>query len=528
VITMQTQNPNYWASPHFKLTDEDIEQIYNFFLEVGEPQKIESLAQIVVQYRVDEENRELQRRLRGRTVYQPKLSFSVDEEVIFPAMQFKHGVVTAVRAATNPQFGSFQAIEVVFENKRVREFAAGLEIEHPLNGDSDDGLVGVETANATELIDLYSETVAQHLANSLTTHEEFIRLATDWFIQPMLADINIGHLHLSEAVLEINGGGPTTTPEILIHLDMDPSIPATVQEFSLNYGLQQDERFDEVAPPGNVAWYLRRMQPPAVREAPERLEYDPIEVDRMLMGQQLLHIERDIDDEWSGIESVVDGQAIKLTLPYHHLVCGTLPLSSRISPFFPLGVSQRQIVTLIDDQSAEEFDVWVVADGRYIYGLKDWYEANKIPAGGYINLTATEKPGRVKIGYDRRRRERKEYVRLAYVNDGRIRFDLRKRGVGCDYDDLMIVDTDAAAALDVLFRQDEQKQRPLAQVLAELIPDLSDDGMQNAVHAKTIYSALNMLRRVPPAVIFNELVRHPAFVSVGEQYWQFDDQKWQK
>ena len=309
---------------------------------------------------------------------------------------------------------------------------------------------------------------------------------------------------------------------------MDSSIPPTVQAFSVNYGLQQDDRFDEVAPPGNVAWFLRRMQPPAVRETPDRLIQDTISVDRALLGSQLLHIEREVDDEWSDLISVVDGSAIKLTLPYHHLACGTLPLSSRVRPFFPLGVSQRQMVTLVDEQSGTEIPAWVVADGRYIYGLKAWYEANKVPAGGYINLTATSKPGRVKISCDLRRRERKEYIRLAYVEDGRLRFELKKRGIGCDYDDLMIVDTDAAAAVDVLFNQGEMKQKTLAQLLVSIMPDLCNDGMQNAVHAKTIYSAVNMLRRVPPATIFAELVRHPAFVSVGEQYWQFDDQKWQR
>lgn len=529
MISMQTQDPDYWASPNFKLTDGDIEQIYNFFLEVGEPQKIEALANAIVHYRVSEENRELQRRLRGRTVYQPKLSYTVDEEVVFPSMQFKHGAVTAVRDAVNPQFGTFQAVEVTFENAKTREFAAGLDVEHPLNEDgADGGIVGVETADADYLADLHSDAVAQHLAIALDEHSEFIRLADDWFIKAMLADINIGHLHLSEAVLEISGGGPLPTPDLLVHLDMDSSIPASVQEFSLNYGLLMDERFDEVAPPGNVTWFLRRMQPQGVRETPERLVCEGMSVDRALLGSQLLHIERDIDDEWSDLVSVVDGQAIKLTLPYHHLVSGTLPLSSRIRPFFPLGITERQIVQLVDDQTGEEFSAWVVADSNYIYGLKDWYEKNKIPAGGYINLTATSESGRVKIGCDRRRRERKEYIRLAYVEDGRLRFELKKRGIGCDYDDLMIVDTDAAAAVDVLFRQDETKRKTLAQILASIIPDLSDDGMQNAVHAKTIYSAMNMLRRVPPAVIFAELVRHPAFVSVGEQYWQFDDQKWQR
>ena len=205
---MQTQNPTYWASPNFKLTDGDIEQIYNFFLEVGEPQKIEALAHVIVRHRVAEEQQELQRRLRGRTVYQPKLAFSVEEEVVFPMMQFKHGVVTAVRDATNPKLGSFQAVEITFDNKRSREFAAGLDIEHPLNVDGDGGIVGIEAVDDDQLVELHTEAVVQYLTVVLQEHAEFIRLADDWFIKAMLADVNIGHLHLAEAILEMAAAAP--------------------------------------------------------------------------------------------------------------------------------------------------------------------------------------------------------------------------------------------------------------------------------------------------------------------------------
>jgi hypothetical protein len=36
-----------------------------------------------------------------------------------------------------------------------------------------------------------------------------------------------------------------------------------------------------------------------------------------------------------------------------------------------------------------------------------------------------------------------------------------------------------------------------------------------------------MLKRLPPAPIFAELVRHPAFQPVGDHYWRFDSSRWQ-
>jgi hypothetical protein len=66
-------------------------------------------------------------------------------------------------------------------------------------------------------------------------------------------------------------GGPLAVEEILPHLDMDASILPAVQEFSLNYHMLNDDRFDEVAPVGKVAWFLRRLEPESVQTPPQRL-----------------------------------------------------------------------------------------------------------------------------------------------------------------------------------------------------------------------------------------------------------------
>jgi hypothetical protein len=159
--------------------------------------------------------------------------------------------------------------------------------------------------------------------------------------------------------------------------------------------------------------------------------------------------------------------------------------------------------------------------------LGDWYEENGIPIGGFIHLKAGPEPGVIYLGYDRRRAQR-EWVRLATAVDNHIKFDLMRRSVGCGFDDLMIVGTDVVTAIDALRRRAESHQRSVASLIAELFPELAEANPQNTVHAKTIYSAINMLRRIPPGPLFAELVRHPAFQSVGDHYWQFDQARWQK
>jgi hypothetical protein len=69
--------------------------------------------------------------------------------------------------------------------------------------------------------------------------------------------------------------------------------------FSLDLALQEDLRFDEVGPAGEVLWHLHRLEPPEVLEAPVYLRYKEIEHDRDLLTDDMLDLERELDDELS-------------------------------------------------------------------------------------------------------------------------------------------------------------------------------------------------------------------------------------
>lgn len=527
MIQSPIQKPEYWGKK-FTLSDSDIEQIYNHFLEVEKPQTAAQVARVVIAYRVAEEQNKIARQLAGRTIYQPKGIFAVGDELVFPALAYANGAVTAVREGYNPQFGTFSVIAADVNGKSL-EFAAGLDVDHPLNQDE---LSSAPTlvVDLEELCTLYETAVTEKAIQALEKSENFVRIGHEWFVKGLMAEVNIGHLHLSEAILEMSEGGPLTVAEILPHLDMDPSLDKSVQAFSLNYGMMHDDRFDEVAPRGKIAWFLRRLEPDEVQKVPERLHYTSIPYDKALLSHQLLLLERELDDEWSDLAAGHGGsesQTAVFTLLYPHRLSGTMPLSSRTTPFFPSSTSPRQRVVFIDEETEQEIVGWVVKEQRYVLGLGDWYEENGIPIGGFIHLKAGPEPGVIYLGYDRRRAQR-EWVRLATAVDNRIKFDLMRRSVGCGFDDLMIVGTDVVTAIDALRRRAESHQRSVASLIAELFPELAEANPQNTVHAKTIYSAINMLRRIPPGPLFAELVRHPAFQSVGDHYWQFDQARWQK
>lgn len=380
MIKAQTQTPEYWEK-QFHLTDSDIEQLYNHFLETERPQTIEQLTAVLVNHRVDEEIRVLERTIKGRQMYQPQENYEVGDKLVFPALDFAQGSVTDLRTGFNPQEGDFQVIAVEIGGK-IREFVAAYARPHLLSSGDGQDLVELLDLDPDFLYETYGESLSEKLDEALSEHADFIKLGLLWYVESLMAEVNVGHLHLSEAVLEISDGGPMTADEILPNLDLDSSTDPSVQRFSLNQALYNDARFDDVGGKDRVAWFLHRLEPKEVQEIPARLVNRPIDYDHSALSPQLLSLEQELDDEWSQLESADSLQPAVLALTFPHRWAGTLPLSSRLRPLFVSGNAPRQRVVLVDEETEENIFAWVVPEGRYIFGLGDWYEKNEIPVGG--------------------------------------------------------------------------------------------------------------------------------------------------
>src|SRR5262249_5988501 len=209
-----------------------------------------------------------------------------------------------------------------------------------------------------------------------------------------------------------------------------------------------------------------------------------------------------------------------LTLIYPHRRVGTLPLTSKIQNLFPTAEEAPRIrITLIDGQTQEEFPGWVVPENKFVFGLDPIYRRYRLPIGAYVSAKATDDPARVIIDFDSHR-PRTEYIRLAVPVDGRLTFANFKRSIGAGYDELLIVGAEDLEAVDAVWRTARDRKRGLVEIIRDLVPELARLNPQNAVHAKTLYSAVNIVRRVPPGPIFAALVARPEFQHVGGPYWR--------
>ena len=514
MIQRATQSPDYWVQK-FTVQPDELETLLNRFLDDELPRSVDELTLELMRYHCQREEAMLSRELIKGRLYQPKSSYAVGEQVVFPALQFALGTVVGIRNGVNPEIGPFKVVRVEMSSGGTREFAAEYPDPHRLNAGS-----GIPDEQALlspeELFTRYGRTVVEHLTRKLESNPDFVRLAGKWFPRSLIADVNAGHLNLAEAVLDVAQGGPLPAEALLKDIGLPAAINHQLQIFSLNYALNKDERFDEVGPAGEVLWFLRRLEPPEVLFCPPRLLATETAYDRSRLDAALLRIEREIDDELSNVP--VHGEAddeITFVLAFPHRRLGSVPLSPRIARLFPTGRTHRIRFMFEDARTGHRWPGWVVREHKYAFGLETWYEANEVPAGAYIELQRGGDPGVILIDVQGRRLKR-DWVRVAQVKDGRLTFEMLKRPIACDYDDLMVMAADNLDAIDEAWLRAEK--RTLSELIGDIFPELAKLSPQGTVHAKSMYAAVNMLRRVAPGPLFAEWSRHPAVRIVGDGY----------
>jgi hypothetical protein len=517
LIRRKTQSPTYWAD--YAITSEDLQYLSTLLVEDELPRSTEELGQALVLHQARQEDALVERALSEGTPYQPKRSYEVGERVVFPVLDYRAGEVVSVRPGHNPEYDSFKVIRVRFDKGEEREFAAEFENGHPLNQEAAGAKDAQEQLSPEEVTARYGPEIKERLEERLESEPDFIRLAGKWFRKDLLVEVHEGHLNLAEAVLDISGGGPLPTDALLGDVELPVEISPQLRVFSLNYALQQDERFDEVGPAGEVLWFLSRLEPEAIKEAPIYLQYEPLAYEPPLLTSEMQSLELELDDEWSDLESPEQvSEAVEIVLIYPHWRCGTLPLSSQLSQVFPSALTERIRFTFVDGDTGEEMPGWVVHKDRYVYGLGKWYRDNNIPVGAYLEVSRGEKPGEI-IVRPRNRRSRKEWVRVAIPRDGKLTFEMHKEETACGYDELMVMATADLNGLEKVWTHTQRQGLSLAEVVGDIFPELVKLSPQGNVHAATLYSAVNAAMRTPPGPVLEVLVTSDGYAPVGDNYW---------
>jgi len=514
---------DYWQSMEISKRDTDFLLTYLFELET--PMLRKDLISALVAERVRFEQEAILKRRKGSgKIYLPKEHYQVGDALTFPALGWEKGEVLSVRAGKNPEVEEFDIMTVAMEDGSEHLFVMGVD-EHTLNVESE---VGDEDGdvNLDEVISLFGTSLGDKLAATLRSGDELVSIADYWFPRALLVDVNIGHLNLSEAVLDMAEGEPLETPVLMKDIELPEGDNPSLTEFSLNFALKEDPRFDEVGSTGKVLWCLGRLEPEAVRQVPEMLRYEPMELDRSTLTDEMLTLEAKLDDELSkiSIEEAAPKRAT-ISLLYPHWRLGTFPISERLRSFFPSAYESSRIrFTLVDGKSGERMPAWVVKNNRYVYGLKEWYDKKGLIPGSLIEIRVGKMPGEVIITAQTHRSKR-DWVRTVIAgSDGGLVFATLKQVITAKFDDRMILSVPDSDALDNAWKLAQESERQFETLVRNLMQELTKLNPQGHVHAQELYSAVNLLKRCPPAPLFSLLATRPWAAHVGDLYFHLEDE----
>ena len=145
---------------------------------------------------------------------------------------------------------------------------------------------------------------------------------------------------------------------------------------------------------------------------------------------------------------------------------------------------------------------------------------HKLPVGAYITLEQADEEDAVIVDY-RTRRAKREWARIASadMNNMRLTFTMNKLQVACEYDDTLIVSAGDAEPLDELRIALERAGVTLDAIVEQIVPELTKLNPQGMVHAKSVYSAVNMVRRMPPGPVFYALISNRKFRDMGSGFF---------
>ncbi len=509
---------NFWKN--IQITNKDIEFLHNHLFELETPLTIHELAAVLIAERAHQEHASVHaERTSNAKTYLPKETYREGDEIAFPALDWKKGKVIAIRPGLNPVVGSFDVLTVLMDTESERMFAARLE-HHALNTvpvvDNKD-----ESLEIDAVLKNFGSEIEHKIETVFMSDDGLVRIAGRWFPRSLLIDVNLGHLNLAEAVLDMAAGEPLAASKLLADIAL-PGGDNKLAEFSLNYALQEDPRFDEVGPAGQVLWCLLRLEPDGVKDVPLHLRYQDIPHDRSVLDPQMLALESQQDDELSPVSDAAlhaDVSSVTISLIYPHLRAGTLPISARAMKLFPTAYeSPRVRFTLVDGKTNQKIPAWVVRESGYVFGLREWYKSQQLMPGSLVQVKRGRQPGEV-IVEAKTQRASKDWVRTLLVGaDGGLVFAMLKQAITAEFNDRMAVYVPDFKSLDPLW----EKQRSFEDVVISVMREVTKMNPQGHIHAQELYAAVNLVRRVPPAPLFTLLSTRPIFKHVGDLHFRLD------
>lgn len=533
-MRLDTLTLRYWQN--FELADEELEYLSDLLIEEESPLPVEALALRLMEKRVREEQAVLEDRKAKGLIYQPREVYAKGDRLVFSALGDAVGAVVGVRPGRNPDYGSFNVMQVRMEGEEgTREFASSLSCPHPLNFiaiDEDQELALDDTVGLSQrLYERYGHYVAPVLLAKMRESLEFVNFAEEWFLRGFLLPIEDGHLNLAEAVLDL-AGGFSTVQEMLQVLELPKESSRAVQVFSLNYALLTDAegRFEFAGTQERTEWSL----PKVVELKALRFEKGPKDI-------ALDHVLDEV------VEIVGDGSAAGETggvakrcshvLTFYDWYWGHLPYDKGASELFvrPLFPDQRctRLQFLLPD-SGEVFPVILHYPRERQLGwlgsteLRRFFEVRELVPGATILIESTassDSEGVYQINYYPAPPRKLEM--LDYEESGQPVF--RRLNARCDVEEEMSLPRSRFTVLETLRLLDEDERRVTTSLLTAAFQRVAEKllrglGIVYRATFSDLFVAINIERPFPATILraIFEQGAYPCFRLDEEGFYVYD------
>ncbi|MBI9034933.1 MAG: hypothetical protein JEZ03_10725 [Bacteroidales bacterium] len=520
-----TVQDDYWNE--IDINEEDLEFLYNHLLEIEKPLSPKLLAKLLLIEKISIQKSEIEKQNASQgTVYLPENSYEPGEDLLFPGLNWKKGKVISKRIGNNPDIAELEVISVEMDDGKTRDFAANVHdhiLNKPVVMDDEDQQLDPEFVFSN-----FGKDITVKLMKVLEENQDIVCIAEEWFPKALIVDINVGHLNLAEAVLDMFEGGPLPTHEIVSQIGLSDVVSEELNVFSLNYALQEDPRFDEVGPTGQVLWFLKSLEPDYVQNKPHQLAYQAEEILEFNDPSTIEFLnEIGVYDELEN-EDEIDEEvtAIRTSIIYPHWRVGTIPLSDQIAPIFPSALEARRVrINFVDGKTRETFPGWVVLPKKYVYGLGDWYKSKGIIPGSFIHLEKGKTESEVIIWADTKKPHR-EWVRtIDFSNDQQFSFSMQMQTISTDIDERMGFFIPDINEVDAFWENEKNNSKSLFRSIQTTLRELAKLNPQGHVHAQELYAALNITRRCPPGPIYRSLIENHYANHLGDHYFRLIDAK---
>jgi hypothetical protein len=278
-----------------------------------------------------------------------------------------------------------------------------------------------------------------------------------------------------------------------------------------------------VGPVGDPRWFLTRLEPLEAIDFPKILHTAPANANTLAPELETiaaeLHEAVDLNGDAPPSSAARDEVTVLLTYP--HRRTGTLPLTAAVRTLLPKFSNPRLKITLRDPGGEKKIAAYAIRDGNYIAGLTPWFNAWRLSPGAILTLKRGADPLTLVID-PQLQREHALWVRVARIAAGRLTFGTERRPLTHKYDDEMLIVIGDAAGLEQL-SDSAQAKLPIDTLLEEVFPELAKLSSAGSVHAKTVYSALNFVRRIGPRAAFGALMASRAVTATGGGYFMLSE-----